>query len=907
MATPLRRTLGAALAISSLVSASPVPALLSRQSTDTADVSACPGYKAGNVQTSDTGLTASLSLAGTACNAYGTDLTDLTLTVEYQANQRLHVKIQDAANQVYQVPSSVFDRPSISGNCSTSSADLIFNYIESPFSFSVLRRSTNETLFDTSAASLIFESQYLRLRTSLPASPSLYGLGEHTDPFMLNTTNYTRTIWNRDAYLIPPGTNLYGDHPVYFDHRGANGTHGVFLLNSNGMNIVIDDTDGQYLEYNTLGGVLDFYFLAGSSPVQVAQQYSEVVGKSAMMPYWGFGFHQCRYGMQDVYEVAEVVANYSIANIPLETMWTDIDYMYLRRVFTLDADRFPLHLMQELVTYLHDHQQHYVVMVDPAVAYQPYPAFQNGVADDAFLKVANGSVYKGVVWPGVTAFPDWFAPGTQGYWNNEFDTFFSPATGVDIDALWIDMNEASNFCYVRAEPDGTFVFETINRTITTGGCNSTSQTGTVNITTSSPSTSSKVPRDALAAHGAPLVKRQAAGDAVGMPGRDLLNPEYMINNAAGSLSNKTLNTDLIHYGGYAEYDTHNLYGAMMSESSRLAMLSRRPGLRPMVITRSTFAGSGRQIGHWLGDNDATWADYLISIGELLEFGALFQVPMAGSDVCGYAGVTNELLCARWATLGAFSPFYRNHETSGEPPHEFYRYPIVAEAARNAIATRYQLLDYMYTAFYEQNQTGTPTVQPMFFVYPEDRNANSLAYQYFYGPGIMVAPVTVENSTTTEIYIPDDIFYDFYTHETVRGHGEMVTLTNVAYTTIPLYYKGGSIVALRAKSANTTTELRKQDFSIVIAPSLNGTASGSLYLDDGVSIEQAAMSCIDFSYDASGHFAMTGSFGYEAGVSITSITVLGTNSSSGASAGAYGNVVTEKAMIIPLTGPRSVQL
>ncbi|KAK0889972.1 hypothetical protein LTR91_025717 [Friedmanniomyces endolithicus] len=86
MATPLRRTLGAVLAVSSLVSASPLPTLLSRQSNDTADVSACPGYKAGNVQTSDTGLTASLSLAGTACNAYGTDLTDLILTVEYQAS-----------------------------------------------------------------------------------------------------------------------------------------------------------------------------------------------------------------------------------------------------------------------------------------------------------------------------------------------------------------------------------------------------------------------------------------------------------------------------------------------------------------------------------------------------------------------------------------------------------------------------------------------------------------------------------------------------------------------------------------------------------------------------------------------------------------------------------------------------
>lgn len=63
-----------------------------------------------------------------------------------------------------------------------------------------------------------------------------------------------------------------------------------------------------------------------------------------------------------------MVYNYSKAEIPLETMWTDIDYMSGRRVFTLDPDRYALDNVRALVDYLHDHDQHYIVMVDPAVS-----------------------------------------------------------------------------------------------------------------------------------------------------------------------------------------------------------------------------------------------------------------------------------------------------------------------------------------------------------------------------------------------------------------------------------------------------------------------------------------------------------------------------------------------------------
>ena len=153
-------------------------------------------------------------------------------------------------------------------------------------------------------------------------------------------------------------------------------------------------------------------------------------------------------------------------------------------------------------------------------------------------------------------------------------------------------------------------------------------------------------------------------------------------------------------------------------------------------------------------------------------------------------------------------------------------------------------------------------------------------------------------------MPDDIFYDYYTHEAVRGRGSVIE-KQVPYTTIPLYYKGGSIVAQRAMSANTTTELRKQDFAIIIAPGVDGLASGTLYLDDGVSIEQSGTSYIHFKYNKHGKFTMTGSFGYDAGVSIESVIVLGPSSSSDSSENAVSKSILKKS--IPLTAPFSVVL
>lgn len=80
--------------------------------------------------------------------------------------------------------------------------------------------------------------------------------------------------------------------------------------------------------------------------------------------------------------------------------------MSARRIFTLDEGNFPLERVREIVDYLHSHDQHFVMMVDPAVGYSDYPTFNRGVQDDIFLKDNTSSIYKAVVWPGVAAYPD---------------------------------------------------------------------------------------------------------------------------------------------------------------------------------------------------------------------------------------------------------------------------------------------------------------------------------------------------------------------------------------------------------------------------------------------------------------------------------------------------------------------
>lgn len=165
------------------------------------------------------------------------------------------------------------------------------------------------------------------------------------------------------------------------------------------------------------------------------------------------------------------------------------------------------------------------------------------------------------------------------------------------------------------------------------------------------------------------------------------------------------------------------------------------------------------------------------------------------------------------------------------------------------------------------------LNPLWYKYPKDANTFGIDLQFLFGDSILVSPVTEENSTSVDIYLPDDVFYDFKDYTIIQGQGKTVTLDNVGFTEIPVYIRGGSILPLRANSTMTTKELRATDFEILVAVGRDGTAKGSLYVDDGVSLTPSSSTHLTFAYNH-GLLSVKGSFGYNLGVKVARVVFLG---------------------------------
>lgn len=160
---------------------------------------------------------------------------------------------------------------------------------------------------------------------------------------------------------------------------------------------------------------------------------------------WALGWHQSKWGYKSTEDLRNVINQYEAKNLPLDTIWSDIDYMEDYKDFTFDPVNYGD--LPQFVEEIHENNLQYIPIIDAGIAQrkgQNYSVYDTGVEQDVFVKAyEEGPTFTGEVWPVDAVYPNFFKNATNVWWQKNLDDF---SKVVDFDGLWLDMNEATNYC-----------------------------------------------------------------------------------------------------------------------------------------------------------------------------------------------------------------------------------------------------------------------------------------------------------------------------------------------------------------------------------------------------------------------------------------------------------------------------
>lgn len=270
---------------------------------------------------------------------------------------------------------------------------------------------------------------------------------------------------------------------------------------------------------------------------------------------------------------------------------------------------------------------------------------------------------------------------------------------------------------------------------------------------------------------------------------------------------------------------------------------RTDNTRPLIYHRWGGLGSHRYQLGFSGDTYSSW--------DVLKFIPYFTA--TASNVCyGYWGhdigghmqlkenrekYTDPELYTRWLQSAVFTPIYKTHSTESKYlERKIWTYPSHFKYMRDAIALRYALTPYIYTAARQAYDTGICICRPMYYNYPEEDKAYNFKEQYMFGDDILATTIcepidTVSGLAGREVWFPAGCqWYDMASH-CVRNGGTVQKL-QYAIDQNPWYPKAGSVIPLAHKGIQNlqspTDALR-----LLVVPGL-GKSECHLYEDDGIS-------------------------------------------------------------------------
>jgi alpha-glucosidase (family GH31 glycosyl hydrolase) len=431
-----------------------------------------------------------------------------------------------------------------------------------------------------------------------------------------------------------------------------------------------------------------------------------------------------------------------------------------------------------------------VPILDAGIAYEPNnknSAFKRGLKHDIYIKDPNDlqKPFIGKVWPGDAVFVDWLHENAEDWWVEELKEFQKK---IAFDGVWIDMNEAANFC--------------------NGHCKEADQ-----------------------------VKDSLQNNLFWIPGgRDL--------------NTKSISIDALHHDGTYEFEAHSLYGFYMTKAS--SQYFTQVEKRPFIISRSTYAGVGKFGSHWLGDNFSTWKMMELSVNGIYLFNMFGVPFVGSDICGFLGNTNVDLCARWYAlgAFYPFARNHNDQDSIAQEPFvEMFQEAhvpgydkTITEVMREMSLRRYALHRYTYTQMHRASSEGTVYFKPLFYNYPEDDDAfNSPQKNILLGDSVKVSPM-LEQGGVDEFYFPEKgaVWCPLWTHKNIACVSGQSYQRNfvVPVDEVLVHIKSGSIIPTqlgdfsKAPKNLNLEKLKNIPTDLIVSCDSKYTAFGTAIFDDG---------------------------------------------------------------------------
>ncbi|CUN41386.1 Alpha-xylosidase [Faecalibacterium prausnitzii] len=610
----------------------------------------------------------------------------------------------------------------------------------------------------------------------------VYGLGEM--PRGLNKRGWHYVTNNTDeSRHTEDKLSYYGAHNFLLIRNGAE-CFGLFVDFPGKVHYDIGYTRHDTLTIRTEEPDYELYLLSGGDENALCREFRTLIGRSYIPPKWAFGLAQSRFGYKTEADIRTVAQQYKTHDLPLDMICMDIDYMQGYADFTVNKERFPD--LKQLADDLKAEGIRLVPIIDAGVRIdEKDETCQEGLAKDYFCKKADGTPFVAAVWPGKAYFADFLRPEVREWFGGRYKVL----TDLGIEGFWNDMNEPALFY----SPDRLKAFF------------------------DSMAEMSKMPN----------IEQEDFFEKVVGGVMGLMNSPEDYASFYHEVNGQRIRHDRVH----------NLYGGSMTRAAGEALAKERPDKRTLLYSRSSFIGSHRYGGIWLGDNNSSWGQLLANI-QMMPNVQMCGFLYTGADLCGFGYDTTPDLALRWLEFGILTPLMRNHSSSGTRAQEYYQFEDELPAIRKMLQLRYALLPYLYSEFMKVALENGSYFRPLAFDYPGDPDAREVQDQLLLGEGLMAAPVYTQNAHGRMVYLPESM--KLLRLRAADDHDEEILPAGHHYVRcgldeVLLFVRPGHLVPV-ASPADNTAQLDDTKLNLWSYLPDGAHASYRMYTDDGVTTD-----------------------------------------------------------------------